>query len=243
MADFTAVGDKTIALSFNDGETISWSLSGTFTGSVVLEKTRDPVAGAYVVVQTLSSATSESLKHEGRTAWYRLRCTVIGESETITVAIAEAAGQVSQTFRDASGNVRLEITDQGATVTGTLTASLSGAFSGTHTGAAALGAVVHTPTVITAEGAIPNTTSFVQLNKAGGALAVTTTPTAGQFLVITQIDAGTAGHTVTLAPGTYDGTNSIATFNAAGETLVLFGLSSTRFAVVENVGSVALSAP
>jgi hypothetical protein len=83
--------------------------------------------------------------------------------------------------------------------------------------------------------------SFVRLNSTTKIEATLTKPTTGQFLVITQIDAGTAGHTVTLASGTFNGTNTIATFNAAAETLVLFGVSESRFVIIENIGSVGLS--
>jgi hypothetical protein len=90
--------------------------------------------------------------------------------------------------------------------------------------------------------AITDFAEFVNLNKSDGALATTlAAPTAGRFLVIAQTDAGTSGHTVTLAAGTFDGTNEIATFNAANETLVLYGISATRFIIVENIGAVALS--
>lgn len=56
--------------------------------------------------------------------------------------------------------------------------------------------------------------------------------------------AGSTGtlSTVTCASGTtLDGTNTIATFNAAGDVLTLFGLTTTRWTVSGNVGSVALS--
>lgn len=100
-----------------------------------------------------------------------------------------------------------------------------------------------TPTEYTASGAIDPSKSYVELNKSGGALAMTiAAPVAGKFLVITQTDAGTQGHTVTITSGDFDGTNDVATFNAAEESLVLFGLSATRYIIVENVGGVALSA-
>lgn len=95
--------------------------------------------------------------------------------------------------------------------------------------------------VVTASGALPDA-SFIQLNKATAGLEMTlATPTAGRLLVITQTDAGAHGHTVTLGAGTWDGTNDVATFDAAGETLVVFGLTNTRFAIILNLGSVALS--
>ena len=97
-------------------------------------------------------------------------------------------------------------------------------------------------TELLASGAIVATASYVELNSSTPLIAATiAAPAAGRFLVIVQTDAGTAGHTVTLTAGTYDGTNTIATLNAANESLVLFGVSATRFIIVENVGSVALS--
>ena len=96
-------------------------------------------------------------------------------------------------------------------------------------------------TELTATGAISASVSYVELNHASVAIAATiAAPSAGRFLVITQTDAGTAGHTVTLTAGTYDGSNNVATFNAQNETLVLFAISATRFVVVENIGSVGL---
>lgn len=103
--------------------------------------------------------------------------------------------------------------------------------------------IVLTATQATASGALP-AFSYVQLNKADGAMALTSLyPTPGRFLVIVQVDAGTHGHTVTLTSGTFDGTNDTATFNAAGEALVLFGVSDSRYAILANIGSVGLSNP
>lgn len=95
---------------------------------------------------------------------------------------------------------------------------------------------------LTVTGAIPAEVSYVELNHATTKIEATiAAPAAGRFLVITQTDAGTEGHTVTCTAGDFDGTNNVATFNAAEETLVLFGISATRFVIVENIGSVGLS--
>lgn len=103
--------------------------------------------------------------------------------------------------------------------------------------------LVFTATEVTASGALPGF-SYIQLNKADGALAMTSLyPTPGRFLVIVQTDAGTSGHTVTLTSGTFDGTNDTATFDAQGEALVLFGISDSRYAILANIGSVGLSNP
>ena len=66
-------------------------------------------------------------------------------------------------------------------------------------------------------------------------------PEVGWLLVIYQKDAGTAGHTVTLTTGTYNGTNKIATFNAQNKGLVLLGVSAKRFIIVANIGTVTFS--
>jgi hypothetical protein len=97
-------------------------------------------------------------------------------------------------------------------------------------------------TELTESGAIPEDVSYVELNHATVKIEATiAAPAPGRLLIITQKDAGTAGHTVTLTAGDFDGTNEIATFNAAEETLVLFGVSATRFVILENIGSVGLS--
>jgi len=94
----------------------------------------------------------------------------------------------------------------------------------------------------TADGSIDQDYTFIELHNSSSALSMTiAAPRKGKFLVITQSDGGTEGHSVTLTAGTFDGTNNIATFNAQYETLVLFGVSATRFVIVENIGSVALS--
>jgi hypothetical protein len=108
----------------------------------------------------------------------------------------------------------------------------------------ALTKLTFSETAYTATGAIASTVSFVALNHATVACAMTiAAPAAGRFLIIYQKDAGTAGHTVTLTSGTYNGSNTIATFDEYGECLVLLGVSATRFLIVSNIGSVGLSGP
>jgi len=99
-----------------------------------------------------------------------------------------------------------------------------------------------TAVAYTASGAIGEADNVVDLNKTSKIEMTIVRPRAGRILVITQIDAGTAGHTVTLTQGTFDGTNNTATFNAQYEALVLLGKSDKRFLILKNYGSVALSA-
>ena len=81
------------------------------------------------------------------------------------------------------------------------------------------------------------------LNRTTPTIAATlAVPVAGQYMIISQVDAGTVGHTVTLSTATWNGANKVATFNAAGETLYVIAISTTRFVILVNLGSVALSA-
>lgn len=67
-------------------------------------------------------------------------------------------------------------------------------------------------------------------------------PTPGAVAHI-KLDSLTSGQVVvTCDTGvTFDGTNDVATFDAAGETLVLYYKAADEWAVAQNVGSVALS--
>jgi hypothetical protein len=68
-------------------------------------------------------------------------------------------------------------------------------------------------------------------------------PTAGDDLIIVNTSAsGTVAHTVTAAAGvTFDGTNNTATLDAPEEALHIVAVSATRWKIMENIGSVALS--
>jgi len=63
----------------------------------------------------------------------------------------------------------------------------------------------------------------------------------GQKLVITCSDSTNTTTVKTVSGTTFDGTNNTATFDAAGETLVLYAISDTQFVIIENIGSVGLS--
>ncbi len=88
-----------------------------------------------------------------------------------------------------------------------------------------------------------NIGGFAAMDSSGGALAMTlAAPTeAGIHQIISLVTAGNDA-VVTLGSGvTCDGTNNTLTFNAAAETLILISISTTRWAIIQNVGSVALS--
>jgi hypothetical protein len=126
--------------------------------------------------------------------------------------------------------------DQDLTLSGTI--AISGTL--TLTGKFTRDSDFHTATNYDTAGAIDANDSFVTIDPAATSIAMTiAAPAAGRSLIISQNATGTA--TVTLTSGTYDGSATVATFNATAETLVLFGLDTDRFVVVENIGTVALS--
>jgi putative copper export protein len=120
-----------------------------------------------------------------------------------------------------------------------ITGNVTGNVTGTVTGA------MRQSQILTATGAITvGSNGIVQLNHATVVIAATlAAPAAGYDLIIVDNSAsGTAAHTVTLPAGvTFDGTNNTATLNAPGEALHLVALSATRWFIMENIGSVALS--
>lgn len=100
------------------------------------------------------------------------------------------------------------------------------------------------PQELTETGAITLNSGLVLLNHATVIIAATLdAPAIGDELIIVDSSAtGTAAHTVTLPEGvTWDGTNNTATFDLLGETLHVIAISTTRWLILENIGSVALS--
>jgi hypothetical protein len=92
-----------------------------------------------------------------------------------------------------------------------------------------------------ADGSVDDSISFVELHGSATGVDVTLpAPLPGRFLVISCSDS-TNDCTATLAAGTFDGTNDVATFADAGDALVLFGVSATRYIIIENIGTVTFS--
>lgn len=100
---------------------------------------------------------------------------------------------------------------------------------------------------LTATGAMNAKTGLLLLSHASVIIAATIpAPSAvGQLLAIVNNSAsGTAAHTATLPSGvTWNGTNTIATLNAPDEALLVVATSLTRYFILANLGSVALSGP
>ena len=97
---------------------------------------------------------------------------------------------------------------------------------------------------LTASGAVTTGVQSVELNHTSVAVVTTIADAAnhqGLFVVKDTSASGTAAHTLTLTAGTFNGTNNVATLNAAKECLVVYFDSDGNGTIVENVGAVALS--
>ena len=97
---------------------------------------------------------------------------------------------------------------------------------------------------LTATGTVSPGVASVELNHTATTIAATiadATAHPGLFVVKDTSASGTAAHTLTLTSGTFNGTNNVATLNAANECLVVYFDSAGNGTIVENVGTVALS--
>ena len=96
----------------------------------------------------------------------------------------------------------------------------------------------------TSDGAIA-TKGLVTLSKTGTLAMTLAAPVAGDLLIIHDKANGSADNHVVSADAAsakFDVSgNDILTFNAADETVVLLGVSATRWVIIENIDSVALS--
>jgi len=97
---------------------------------------------------------------------------------------------------------------------------------------------------MTATAAVTAGVKSLELNHASTIIAATIVDAAdhaGLFYVVDTSASGTAAHTVTLASGTWNGTNNTATLNAPAESLLVFFDGSGNGRIVLNTGAVALS--
>jgi len=95
---------------------------------------------------------------------------------------------------------------------------------------------------LTATGAVLPGTAVLELNHGTIAIAATLTVVPSTTLIVKDTSAtGTAAHTLTLTGGTFNGTNTVATFNLRDEFLMVHFDSAGRGQVIANVGEVGLS--
>jgi hypothetical protein len=97
---------------------------------------------------------------------------------------------------------------------------------------------------LTATGAVTAGKQSVELNHISVAVAATIADSSlhqGLFIVKNTSASGTAGHSLTLTAGTFDGTNNVVTFDAPNDALVVYFDSAGNGTIIENVGSAVLS--
>jgi hypothetical protein len=85
-------------------------------------------------------------------------------------------------------------------------------------------------------------TQFIELDgNAANAQITKWTPTPGRLYVIHCKDSTNTTTVQMSTGGTWDGTDDLATFDAAGDALIVYAISTARVLIVENLGSVAFS--
>lgn len=97
---------------------------------------------------------------------------------------------------------------------------------------------------LTASGAVTAGKQSVELNHATVAIAATIATAVahqGLFIVKDTSASGTAGHSLKLTVGTFDGTNNTVTFNAPKDALVVYFDSAGNGTILVNVGAAVLS--
>lgn len=108
---FTALGNG-LDFRLPAGQSATWSVSGSFTGTVVLEHTRDGGSTYQPVEETLTAPGNGVFQHSGvnnSPAIYRWRCSVFG-SGTIVTSLADASDPVLEVV-DADGETLIDVND------------------------------------------------------------------------------------------------------------------------------------
>lgn len=155
------------------------------------------------------------------------------KNEDAELADVDVSGALAVTgVLTATGGVVGAITGN---TTGDVTGDVTGNLAGEHN---------HSDQELTASGAFTLNSGVLLLNHATVIIEATLdAPAVGdEVYIIDNSASGTIAHTVTLGAGvTFDGTNNTATLNAPNEALHLIAISATRWFILENIGSVALS--
>lgn len=110
--------------------------------------------------------------------------------------------------------------------------------------AMAEGDLVGNNLVLTASGVVPAFTASLHVRHASVAVAATMADSLnyrGIFAITNSSASGTAAHTVTLARGTFDGTNNRATLNTPGQVLIVNFDQNGVGQVILNSGTVTFS--
>lgn len=111
---FTAALQATPFLLVRPSESIDYSLSGTLTGSVLLEGADTTTSPVRTIRSLASSVEGTYTNQTDRDVYVRMRVKTIGGAETVTWTIEEQSGdQQQEGFRNSSGDLVAEVTDEG----------------------------------------------------------------------------------------------------------------------------------
>ena len=130
---FTATGFGT-SLGVRHQEQITYSVTGTFVGTLVLQKSEDMTNWSPVATTTTTvSATTITAESKARSmTFYRWACTAY-TSGTATGVLTEVTTEAAKSFADQDGDIRLEITEEGVKITGTQETTGAQTFDGNVT--------------------------------------------------------------------------------------------------------------
>lgn len=122
-------------LSVKHLDKITYTVSGTFVGTWVLERSQDNGISYEAMVSGTGSATAlphEVITKNSQPADYRFRCSAF-TSGTIVTSFSDATSPIVSELKDSNGNVVLQITEGGVIVPGTIAVTGTSAFTGAVT--------------------------------------------------------------------------------------------------------------
>lgn len=228
---FSAVGAGP-AILLKDGRSFTYSVSGTFSGTVVLEKSNNGGISYSPVTSATTSASgtvyAEQASNKGAFL-YRFRCSARA-SGTIDTSLVEVAGQV-KAFRDAKGANVLVINDDGIVVSGNVSASGS-----------ILAPALSAPTMTVSSG---QRTRFISFQPSSLTAGTSTTPSITTVYVSQiYIPANTTLTGISVSNGATVGTDKyiVALFDATGAAVANSDLAGTLTAGADVYQSVAFTA-
>ncbi len=216
---FTATGAGSSIMLYN-GDSFTYSVSGTFVGTVIVERSFDGTNYTPTVVTSTTSASGQIIGDgSGRQPLYRFRCTAY-TSGTIVTSITGNDDPV-QAVRNHKGAVVLQVNDHSVAVTGNISASGTLVNTGNVTNSSntyfGTGAGISTMT----SAGVANLSSLA----VAGAAAVTGTATLGTTNIsktLTTSGAGGIANTYGLATGSANVTGLMA----AGSVTATYGVTA-----------------
>lgn len=127
--NFTAVGNG-VQILVRNREQFTYSVSGTFVATVVLEKTKNGGLSWEPITSATGSASGTVVIENtaGEFSIVRFRCSAF-TSGTVVTSLSDVS-EVSQTFLDQAGNPAMQIVEGGVSFPGTVSLASSATFTG-----------------------------------------------------------------------------------------------------------------